>query len=184
MSVLKKEFKEKDVERLRNLVRGKYGDKVTTSVGYEVELQERKEGDIWEENGKKWTIKGGLKQNITKLNVNIHFPLFCPSCKNLMKGKFDKLFYYQYKRCTDCQVNFETDLKKKGLWEVYEKNIINTEIDKVVEDFEIWFKESLAQSNESFITEAGDIENWVGSIKDKLLENKEETIKFLQSLKK
>jgi hypothetical protein len=39
-------------------------------------------------------------------------------------------------------------------------------------------------SNESFITEAGDIEKWDGSAKKKLLENKEETIKYLQTLKR
>ena len=39
-------------------------------------------------------------------------------------------------------------------------------------------------SNESFITEAGDIEKWVGSTKKMLLENKEETIKYLKTLKK
>ena len=44
--------------------------------------------------------------------------------------------------------------------------------------------EIINDSNESFITEAGDIEKWVGSSKKKLLENKEETIKYLQSLKK
>jgi ubiquitin C-terminal hydrolase len=44
--------------------------------------------------------------------------------------------------------------------------------------------EIINDSNESFITEAGDVEKWVGSSKKKLLENKEETIKYLQSLKK
>ena len=34
-SVLKKEFKHRDVERLRNLVKGKYGDRTTmgTEIG-------------------------------------------------------------------------------------------------------------------------------------------------------
>ena len=183
-SVLKKEFKEKDVERIRNLVRGKYGDKTTTSVGYSKIQEEYHEGDVWEVDGKKWTIKNGIKQSITKLNTDIHFPLFCPACTKIMKKNSDKLFYYQYKRCTDCQINFETDLKKKGLWDIYEKNIVNLDIDNIIKDFEIWYMESINQSNESFITEAGDIEKWIGSIKDKLLENKEDTIKFLQSLKK
>ena len=44
--------------------------------------------------------------------------------------------------------------------------------------------EALNSSNEFNITERGDIEKWVGSSKQKLLENKEETIKYLQSLKK
>ena len=33
-SILKKEFKEKDVQRLRNLVQGKYGEKTTMGTGY------------------------------------------------------------------------------------------------------------------------------------------------------
>ena len=33
-SVLKKQFQEKDVQRLRNLMTGKYGDKTIKSVGY------------------------------------------------------------------------------------------------------------------------------------------------------
>ena len=44
--------------------------------------------------------------------------------------------------------------------------------------------EVINNSNESYVTEAGDIENWVGSAKKKLLESKEETIKYLQNLKK
>ena len=33
-NVLKKELNKKDVQRIRNLVQGKYGDKTTQSVGY------------------------------------------------------------------------------------------------------------------------------------------------------
>ncbi len=34
-NVLKKEFKSADVQRLRNLMTGKQGEKTTTGVGYE-----------------------------------------------------------------------------------------------------------------------------------------------------
>ena len=33
-SILKKQFKKHDVERLRNLVKGKSGDKTTSGIGY------------------------------------------------------------------------------------------------------------------------------------------------------
>ena len=33
-SVLKKDFQKRDVERLRNLVQGKYGEKTRSSVGF------------------------------------------------------------------------------------------------------------------------------------------------------
>ena len=61
-SVLKKEFKHRDVERLRNLVQGKYGDKTTMGTGYSKAKEFHNEGDIWEEDGRTWTIKNGLKQ--------------------------------------------------------------------------------------------------------------------------
>jgi hypothetical protein len=54
-----------------------------------------------------------------------------------------------------------------------------------VQDFEDWINEEIQnQDNQSFITEAGDVEKWVGSSKNVLLKQKEDTINFLQSLKK
>ena len=67
-NVLKKEFQQKDVNRIRNIVNKKYGDKTQLSVGYQTKKQDHKEGDIWEENGKQWTIKDGIKQTYTKLD--------------------------------------------------------------------------------------------------------------------
>lgn len=186
-SVLKKNFKSADIQRLRNLMTGKQNEKTATGIGYSKKQGYYEEGDIWEEDGRKWTIKDGIKQNITKLDKaksEIVLPLFCPCCSNLMKNKHDKLFFIQYKRCFNCQIEFETEIRKLGLWEEYEKNIINSDIDHLIKDYDVWMNEIINSSNESFITEAGDIEKWVGSTKKKLLESKEETIKYLQSLKK
>jgi hypothetical protein len=185
--MLKKDFKSADVQRLRNLVTGKQGERSTAGIGYTKKQETHDEGDVWEENGRTWTIKNGIKQNITKLDKakkEVTLPLFCPCCNQLMKNKNDKLFYIQYKRCFNCQIDFETDIRKQGLWEEYEKNIINSDLDNLIEDYSVWMDEVINSSNESFITENGDVERWVGSSKKKLLESKEETIKYLQSLKK
>ena len=40
------------------------------------------------------------------------------------------------------------------------------------------------ESNQSYVTEAGDVEKWTGSSKNKLLETKEEGLKYLDGLKK
>jgi len=186
-NVLKKDFKHQDIQRLRNLVQGKNGERTTTGIGYEKKKSFHEEGDVWEENGRTWTIKNGIKQNLTKLDKakkSVTLPLFCPCCNNLMKNRHDTLFYIQYNRCFNCQIDFETDLRKLGLWEEYEKNIINSDIDHIVTDYSTWIDELINGSNESYITEAGDVEKWVGSAKNKLLQNKEETIKYLQNLKK
>ena len=67
-NILKKEFNKKDVERLRNLVKVKVQNVLSQGIGYTKAEEFHKEGDMWEENGRKWTIKDGIKENITKLD--------------------------------------------------------------------------------------------------------------------
>jgi Pyruvate/2-oxoacid:ferredoxin oxidoreductase delta subunit len=165
---------------------GKQGDKTVIGVGYIKQEESHSEGDVWEENGRKWTIKNGIKQNLTKLDKakqELHLPLFCPECSCLMKPHLDKRFWIMYKRCFNCQVDFESDIKKQGLWDMYEKNIINSDIDSIINEFMIWSDENINET-ESFITEGGDVENWIGRGKNVLLQNRDETIKYLQNLKK
>ena len=60
--MLKKEFKKKDVQRARNLIQGKTGASSETQIGYKKKQVEYKEGDVWTEGRKTWTIKNGIKQ--------------------------------------------------------------------------------------------------------------------------
>ena len=90
-NILKKEFQKKDVERLRNLVKGKGSERTGQGVGYTKKQQFYKEGDIWEEDNRTWTIRDGIKQNITKLDKfkKEAVPLFCPSCNTIMNKQLD-----------------------------------------------------------------------------------------------
>jgi hypothetical protein len=159
------------------------------SVGFTKEQEgPHSEGDIWTEADKTWTIKDGIKQNVTKLDAAreaVNFPIFCPSCKKPMKPHLDKKWFNMYKRCFNCQVDFEAAIRREGLWEEYEKTIYNSDIEGIIEKFEMWMNEEIEHNAiQSYITEAGDVEKWTGSVKNKLLESKEEAIKYLQSLKK
>lgn len=187
-SVLKKQFQEKDVQRLRNLMTGKYGDKTIQSVGYKKPEINYKEGDIWEEDGRKWTIKEGIKQNITKLDKakKAHVvPLFCPSCKKQMKLKNDHELYKIHKKCLDCVVDMEHELQKAGEWDKYQQRIKNNEIDNKIVDFKNYVKDRLAESNNNYISEAGDKETWKGKIDEKRVDKHlSEVIEYLESLKK
>ena len=188
MSNLKKEFQKKDVERMRNLIQGKYGKKTSTGIGYTKKHEHHEEGDVWEDDGRQWTIKDGIKQNITKLDKakKAHLmPIFCPDCSKPMTYWQDKNFYNLYKRCFSCQVDFEGKLRIEGVWEEYQKNIINDDIDHFITDYSQFVEECLNGTTEGFISEAGDIEKWKGKINKELVEkSKEETIEYLKSLKK
>ena len=186
MSVLKKEFKEKDVQRVRNLVKGKFGEKTTKSIGYTKKQEFYEEGDIWEADGRTWTIKDGIKQNVTKLDVakKAHnTPLFCPSCKKVMKNPNDKTYYSFHKTCFDCVIVKEHEMKKNGTWEEYERQIKNNEIDNKIKDFKIQIKEKVEEKN-SFVTEQGDVERWIEKIDtDKVDEHVKSVIDYLEALK-
>ena len=186
-NVLKKEFQKQDVERLRNLVQGKYGEKTRSSVGFSKKDEFHKEGDIWESDGRTWTIKDGIKQNVTKLDKakKAHvMPLLCPKCKRVMKKRNDKSFYNIHKMCFDCVIDFETKLKKDGKWEEYESKIKNNEIDNQIIEFKNWIEEKLSESNDSFVSEAGDVEKWNGKINKELVnKNIKEVVEYLEGLK-
>ena len=186
-TVLKKEFQKKDVERLRNLMQGKYGEKTRSSVGFSQAEVFHDEGDIWEADERTWTIKDGIKQNITKLDKakKAHnMPLFCPNCKKLMKNRNDKSFYNIHKTCFRCVILKEDKLKKEGKWEEYQKNIINSELDNKIKDFKDYVSDKLNEKN-SFVTEAGDIEKWRGNINEKQVDiHVQEVVDYLENLKK
>ena len=124
--MLKKEFKRKDVERARNLIMGKTGASTGTQVGYNKKENKHKEGDIWTENKKTWTIKNGIKKSISKLNSikkEIFMPLSCPKCNKVMKKKLDKPNYRIHKKCHSCVVYYESRLKLRGQYDDYKKTL-------------------------------------------------------------
>jgi len=186
-NVLKKDFQEKDVQRLRNLIQGKQGEKTRSSVGFTKAEEFYKEGDIWEADGRTWTIKEGIKQNITKLDKakKAHnMPLFCPCCKKVMKKRNDKPFYRIHKKCFDCVIDMEIQLRKDGKWEEYQRKIKNDEIDNRIKEFKTYIEEKLNESNDGFVSESGEVEKWVGKVnKDRVDEYVKEAVEYLESLK-
>ena len=185
-NVLKKQFQEKDVQRLRNIMTCKYGEKTTVGTGYSKKQEFHKEGDVWTENGREWTIKDGIKQNITKLDKakELAMPMFCPSCKKVMNSNNDKLFWNNYRRCFNCHVDFEHELKMNGLWDDWKKAMVNNAIDDFIQGYKNWAEEMLTSSNQGFVTEAGDIEKWKGGINKELAhKSMQETLEYLESLK-
>jgi hypothetical protein len=185
-SLLKKEFKSKDVNRARNLVNKDFSGKTVDGVGYSKAQVAYKEGDIWEESGRTWTIKDGLKQNITKLDSAkkaLQIPLACPKCKGTMNYHLSQKMYKIHKMCFDCVIDYEAELRKAGLYESYEKNMMQGSLKAFARDVEQWVLESLETTN-SFVTEQGDLEDWNGNdsnFKEQMTTNLQEYLKHLKS---
>ena len=84
----------------------------------------RKEGDVWEDvNGKKWTVKNGIRQTVTKLD-DAKTPHWCPKCSKPMNHRFDIKFWRIRGHCFDCNVKFETELRRQGKWKDFEQKMM------------------------------------------------------------
>jgi transcription elongation factor Elf1 len=186
-NMLKREFRERDVQRMRNIITKDYTAKTTTQVGYSKAQIDHKEGDIWEENDKQWTIKNGIKQTVTrldKLKQTLNLPLTCPKCGKAMKNhNLNKKMWSIHKMCFDCVITIETELKRTGQYEDYARSLTTRGVKAYIKDLEdVVLELALEDTNEGFITEQGDIEKWAGKGLDtkKLTEEIQE---YIQKLK-
>ena len=187
--MLKKEFKQKDVNRARNLIMGKTDASTSTQIGYSTKQKDYKEGDVWTEGRKTWTIKNGIKQTISKLDKikkEVFMPLCCPECGNVMKKRLDKPNYNIHKKCFDCVVDFEHKLKIKGEYNDYIKNLKAKNSLDIVDEMESYLLDAINTSNSGFVSEDGVIERWVGGVDSKKMTKdvKEGASKFREKIKK
>jgi|TARA_R110000782_G_scaffold161529_1_gene253493 hypothetical protein len=180
--MLKKEFKKKDVSRLRNLITGKTGASTGTQIGYSKKTEDYKEGDIWKENRKTWTIKNGIKQTISKLDAikkEVFMPLCCPECGNVMKKRLDKPHYKINKKCYDCVIDFEGKLIVRGEYDDYIKKLKGKNSLEILNELESTLLSVINTSNEGFVSEDGVVERWVGGIdKNKFNKEVKESVKL------
>ena len=171
-NVLRKEFSKKDVERARNLIKGDTNARTSQGVGYTKKSEHHKEGDIWNEDGRKWTIKKGIKQNITKLDSakKAHvMPLLCPECNRIMNHSNHKAFYQIHKKCHDCVIEFEHRLDLRGELEEYKEKLKAKNFLSIVNEKEAYLLDAINTSNSNFVSEDGVVERWVGGINKKEL---------------
>lgn len=178
-SNLIKEFDKKTVQRMRNIITGKSGDKTQVLAGWEKHQVDHKEGDVWQEDGRTWTIKHGIKQNITKLDgikKMAILPLTCPKCGSVMKvTDINKKMYSIHAMCFDCVLKMEAKIKLNGQWEEYEQGIMKANLVATLNDFEKALDEWY-QQKDTFVSEAGDVESWEGGNKKAIYEEIRERV--------
>ena len=68
--------------------------------------------------------QGDKKSHLTDIMAEARMPLFCPSCKKVMKKKLDDKFWRLMGHCFDCQVTIENKLRIEGKYEEWERKKI------------------------------------------------------------
>jgi hypothetical protein len=166
-SVLKKEFKKKDVTRIRNLVKKNFNTSISIQAGYNKDFIEYKEGDIWEENNKTWTIRNGVRTSISKLQKfkeKYNTPLSCPCCGDAMKAGIDEKMWRLFEKCHKCVASYETQLRIEGKYESYSQNTIVFNKISQLKEAEAQLFELLNSGVSGFVNENGTIDIWDNNI--------------------
>jgi DNA-directed RNA polymerase subunit M/transcription elongation factor TFIIS len=180
---LKKEFAPRDVQRMRNIITGNTGAATQLQSGWEKDKVAHKEGDVWEENGKQWTIKNGIKQTVTKLDEIkklVLLPVSCPNCGQLMKvNDYNKKMWAIHSKCFDCVIKIESEIKRLGKWDEYVAEIMNKNKNAELTDLEIALDEWIVEKD-TFVSEAGEVEKWGGGDKKAIYQQVKERIAELK----
>ena len=124
---------------------------------------EYKEGDIWTEAGKTWTIKNGIKKTMTKmddLRKQIITPIACPKCSTNMNSNVHRWGWKTHRMCFNCVVDMEHEIMKAGKLDEYTKALYRANMESFYDDLEQFIAEFSKQKTAIF-TEGGVKENWV-----------------------
>lgn len=91
-------------------------------------------------------------------------PTFCPKCGKFMKGRLDTKFFAIRKMCFDCVIEYESKIRKKGLWRQYEDKIMTDNklsfLRDVKQEIEDYLNNGGLKKEYEYVTEEGKIEKW------------------------
>jgi hypothetical protein len=149
------------------------GERAFVQVGYDanVAVQSRKEGEEWEDSdGSRWIKKNGYKHRVSKKSQFV-IEQRCTICNADMKwgDRLDQKIYPKTTRCYNCNIEYEGELKGRGLYKDYEKfKMINNELstakdfkDKVVDSINFLSNYDSKTKNPQFFNEDGSEETWI-----------------------
>jgi hypothetical protein len=133
-----------------------------------------KEGDIWIEKGKTWTVKNGIKRTVSvkdNLRKSLHTPLACPKCSKSMNHYLDEKMWTLHKLCFNCTIDKEHQIITAGKWQEYEKAKITANAEAFLKDLTDYVGEFVQDNTtKAHVTEDGIIERWKEVNKDRLHE--------------
>ena len=129
----------RNIEKVKKLIAG-VGGQGSIRVGYTPKsVSMRKEGEEWvDARGRRWEIKDGKRKQITKIPPRGFDK--CNDCEKLILKTIDRHTYNRFQRCKYCQIDFECDLKEKGEWEDWVKEMETKRWETVLAEYEAEMK--------------------------------------------
>ena len=123
-----------NIEKIKKMAKGIYNRPI--QIGYEGKTTaQRKEGEEWTDaRGRSWKIEDGKRKQITKIPPRGFDK--CNDCEKLILKTIDRHTYDRFQRCKYCQIDFECNLKEKGEWENWVKEMEKQRWEAVLAEYE------------------------------------------------
>lgn len=146
----------------------------------EHKLEERQEGEIWEEKGKIWKIQNGVKISYKKTGKWSDIYQFKNCEKDICNKtqfnvtRYDMDTHRIHGCCLECFTKMQTRMILDGTWEKYEQDKIK---ERQLEFYNFKKKEFIEYYNDlknndvKFYNEDGSEEKWDIDSKERILEN-------------
>lgn len=162
----------RNVETIQKMLDGTHKSQtrktISTYVGKK-DTTKREVGDRWtDSNGVVWEQRDGYRvqgvdrlDRIASVRDYLSIPSECPKCGGSMKHKNDKKFWRMEKQCFNCQIEFETELRRKGEYKDYERKKILDNVNAWLTDAsreKEYLKKELAKT--SYVNGDGTLEKW------------------------
>lgn len=174
------------------------GERPFLQVGYVGDKDKyiiRKEGETWSDaSGKQWIQTKTGPQAVTRVMDIIREEMNdkCSACNREIRWgtKQDRKMYYKTKKCFDCLIEEETQLRIKGQYKLYEvRKMIENEL-SYLNDVRQKLKEGkdYLESEDSktlkYANSTGMVEEWSNEARGELLENvKKDFVTCLKKIK-
>ena len=163
-------------KNLKNILEGKDVEKKIQVGGYDKEFSDKMKKEKEEER----------KQNeaLSKILAEVRMPLFCPECQNVMNKRMDKRMWMRLKKCSNCVIKEEHEMRVSGKWEEYQNKKIKANVLSWLKDQEQGFKEwkEMALNPRDIVNEDGTLEKWSGDLEGqkKFVKNMEKEFKEMK----
>lgn len=113
-------------------------------------------------------------------------PTFCPKCGKFMKNRLDTKFFTKKRMCFNCVIEYESKIRKKGLWRQYEDKIMTENklsfLRDVKQEIEDYLNNGGLKKEYEYITEEGKIETWYNEAYEKTKLFLENTLKEINKI--
>lgn len=123
------------------------------------------EGARWyDEDGNVWEMGAGGPVKVSMFD-DIRMPMFCPECKKIMNGKFDRKFWKIRRMCFDCWQDKETEMRVNGTYELFEKRTMLENKKSWLRDIKEGIREfegKMRGNFEQVVNSDGDTVEWEG----------------------